>query len=257
MTTATAARQPRTASKTLAVARAYFTNPMTTLVTPLIVVAAILLFNLAIWALVSVNLDSSDRADFQDGLEFSGASSWMFAYMFVVAVQGVASILPFALSYGATRRQFLAASGIVFLALSVAYATLYTVLSALEQATDGWGFGGHMFTAIYFGSGGWAARWLTFFALTLMCLLVGAAFSAVFQRWRVLGLLLTFAVIALVLLGAGTVTTLAEGWDEFGAAVARAWLWGGDLALPLFAAAPAVLGALGGWLVLRRTTIPS
>ncbi|MDM4764169.1 hypothetical protein QT381_14255 [Galbitalea sp. SE-J8] len=256
MSTALAARPARTASKTLAVARAYFANPWTTIATPLVVLAAVLLLNITIWAIISANLhDAGDRADFRDGVQWSGASSWMFVYMFVLAVQAITAQLPFALSYGATRRQFLAATGIVYLVLSVGYATLYTLLALVERVSNGWGFSGRMFTAVYFGADSWVARWLTFFALLLACFLVGSAFAAVYQRWRRTGLLLAFAVVAALVVGGAALLTLTEGWVAFGAGIASAWTSAGDLALPLFTTPFVVVGGLVTWLVVRRATI--
>ena len=70
--------------------------------------------------------------------------------------------------------------------LSVMYAVGLTILAGLEQATDGWGVGGRMFTAAYFGGADieWWMRLPIFFFILLFFFFVGAAVATVYVRWR-------------------------------------------------------------------------
>jgi hypothetical protein len=254
--TAISSTPGRRPSKTIAVIRTHFANPSTLIIVPLIVIAGILLLNIVVWALIMANLDSgADRAEVSEGLQYSGASSYLFIYMLVVAVQAIAAVLPLSLSYGATRRQFAIGTGLTFVGVAAAYATLLTILAVVEDATGGWWLGGRMFTAVYFGGDAWYERWLVFFALTLVFFVIGAAFATIFQRWRRTGLLLAFATVAVVGIGIVALLTATGTWEA-------SWGWLVDTAsalgwvgVPLASLVPIVVIAGLTYLVLRRTTI--
>jgi hypothetical protein len=97
------------------------------------------------------------------------------------------STFPFALSYGATRRDYWLGSSVTFELLSAMYAIGITLLGVIERATDGWGLGGHMFTPIYFGDVWWQRRLIFFFFGLLFFFFVGSAIAAVWVRWNVTG----------------------------------------------------------------------
>ena len=70
-----------------------------------------------------------------------------------MSAQAVNAAFPLALGWGATRRAFSLGSGLLWVALSALYAAGYTLLGLVEELTGGWGLGGRMFTAVYFGDG--------------------------------------------------------------------------------------------------------
>lgn len=243
--------RPSSGSRVLAVFRLHFVNPGTTIVIPWAILAFIFIVNVAIWALIfAAATSASDRADAQEGTSWSGAATFLFAYMSVVAVQAVNTTFPFAQGYGVTRRDFYLGSSLVFVALSAMYAVGLTVLAEIETATDGWGFGAHMFTAVYYGDGPWFVRLGLFFALFLFFFFLGAAFATVFVRWKAIGMIVSFGAITLVLLAAIALVTLSDGWPAVGA-------WFGSTGINgviLWSLVPTAVAAVTGYLVLRGAT---
>ena len=243
--------RPSSGSRVHAVFRLHFVNPGTTIVIPWAILAFIFIVNVAIWALIfAAATSASDRADAQEGTSWSGAATFLFAYMSVVAVQAVNTTFPFAQGYGVTRRDFYLGSSLVFVALSAMYAVGLTVLAEFETATDGWGFGAHMFTAVYYGDGPWFVRLGLFFALFLFFFFVGAMIATIYQRWRVNGMLIFFGTLTVLLLGAAALLTFGKSWPAFGGWFAA----NGATGTIAWSLVPTALSAVLGYAVLRRAT---
>jgi hypothetical protein len=240
-----------TANRILAVFRLQFVNPVTIIVTPLLILLAIFLMNVAIWALIMANLDSgADRADVAEGFQWSGASTFIFVYMMVVAVQAIVSTFSFALGLSVTRRDYYLGTALSFVALAALFATILAAFAAVEEATGGWGLGGRMFTAIYFGDGAWYERYFIFFALLLFFFFVGSIAAAIFVRWRAIGLTAFLVGLGFLIIGLIAILTFTETWDEMGSwFVANGWT--GSYAWSLV---PTVIAAITGFFVLRRAT---
>jgi hypothetical protein len=136
----------------------------------------------AIWAILDVSV-SMDSGEAVDGTQWSGAATFIFVYMAVVAAQAITVTFPFALGYSVTRREYYLGTSLLFLLVSAGYAVVLAVLAAIEDATGGWGLGGHTFTAIYFGDEGGLIRLFVFFSLFLFFFFV---FSGHVHRLRAL-----------------------------------------------------------------------
>jgi hypothetical protein len=234
----------------MSVVRLHFVNRRTTIVVPWMIMAFIFLINLAIWAIIAAATTGQDRTDATSGTQYSGASFFIFIYMLVVAIQAVNITFPFALGYGVTRRDFYLGTSVSFVILSVFYGAALTVLSFIEQATHGWGLGGHMFTAIYFGEGPWFQRFFVFTLGMLFLLFVGAAAATVFVRWRANGLLVLGAIIVVILVGVVGLITLTGSWPAVGSWLAAA----GPVGIVAWSLVPTVVAAGVGFLVLCRAT---
>lgn len=238
-------------SRIAAVTKLHFVNPWTVLAVPALILLAILLMNITIWWLILSNVDSAaDRADVRDGFSYSGASLFIFVYMMVVAVQAMNLTFPFALGYGVTRREFYLGSAAAFLILSAIWAVTLTVLAAIETATDGWGLGGQMFSAVYFGDGQWYQQLFLFFVWFVFFFFVGAAVAALYVRWKANGLLLFFAAVALLLVGAVALIIRTDSWGS----VVSWFVEAGTYGVAAWSLVPAVLAALAGYAILRRAT---
>lgn len=234
------------------VVRLHVTNPWTTLIMPAIVLAAIFLLSFAIWALVFTAAGPDGAAEVSDGLQFSGASGWIFFYMLVVAVQAVNLTFPLALGYGSTRRDFSWGSALTFVLLSAMWAIALTVLAEIERATDGWGIGGRMFTTIYFGSetSPWWERGIVFFCLMVFFFFVGSAVASVYVRWRATGLVVFFIAMGAFLVGVIALITTTSSWP----AVGDFFVTNGALGVSLWLLVPTAVSAVAGHVILRRAT---
>ena len=250
MTTATLAPAPFT--RITRVVRLHLANPRTTITMPAIILGGIFLLSFAIWLLVYINLDSDQAANASDGIQYSGASSWIFFYMLVVAVQAMNLTFPLALGYGSTRRDFYLGSALTFVLLSAGWSIALTILSALESATNGWGVNMRMFTAIYFGGGEteiWQ-RLVIFFCVMLYFFFTGAAFAAVYVRWKATGLVLSFLLLGLLLVGVIALLTYTENWNAVGEFFSTYQAIG----VALWLLVPSAIFGLVGYAVLRRAT---
>ena len=231
------------------VVRLHFANPWTTIWMPWLILGGIFVLNLSIWYIIFAAADDVDRAGVSRGLQYSGAMFWIFVYMMVVAVQAINITFPFALGYGVTRRDYYLGTSLDFVILSAIYTAGLTILSILEEATGGWGFGGRLFTAVYFG-GDWVQRMYVFFVAFLFFFFVGAAFAAVFVRWKATGLtisLIGLAFVVVALLGIVVFTDSAGAIASFFAGAGLV----GSASLSLVITA---LAGILGYLVLRRAT---
>lgn len=236
--------------RVLSVARLHFVNVRTTIVIPLSVLGVIFAANLAIWGIIIASVSPADRADVRDGMAYSGSTGYLFVYMIVVAVQAMNATFPFALGFGATRRDFYLGTCLAYFGLSVGYGALMTVMELLERATSGWGLGGHMFTAVYFGDGPWYEHFVIFTSALLFFFGIGLAFGTVFVRWRTAGLLIFMGAILFVLLGIAALVSFVGSWTAVGEWFAA----NGSFGVTAWSLVPTVVAAIAGYFILLRAT---
>ncbi|GAB3606967.1 hypothetical protein GCM10027413_23760 [Conyzicola nivalis] len=256
MTTATLAEptthaRPAPPNRILAIVRLHFVNPATTIVIPWMILGFIFLVNLAIWAIIFASVaDEESRTNAQEGLNWSGASFYIFVYMTIVAIQAINLTFPFAQGYSVTRKDFYLGTSIAFLLLAAMYAAGLTVLSLIEDATDGWGLGGHMFTSVYFGVGEWYVRFGLFFTIFAFFFFLGAAFAAVYVRWRANGMIALWAAITLVIVALIALVTFTDSWPAVGGWFVETGVNG----VILWTLVPTAISAVTGYFVLKKAT---
>jgi hypothetical protein len=232
------------------VTRLHLTNKFPIMVLPLLILGFIFLVNLAIWWIIFASVGPADAADASQGMRFSGASTFIFVYMMVVAVQAVNLTFPFALGYSVTRRDFYLGTSLLFLLLSLYYAAIMTIMATVERATDGWAFGGAMFDVIYFSADNPLLQFVLFLLVFLFFFFVGAATSAVYVRWRANGMYAFFAVLTLLLVGLAALATVTESWPRVG----EWFLANGAMGVALWSLLPTALSAVTGFVLLRKAT---
>lgn len=240
-------RETSTSTRVWNVVRLQFANRWNMLVVPWLVLAFIFLINYAIWAIITI---SSNGDASLKGTEYTGATFFIFVYMMVVAVQAINVTFPFALGYSVTRRDYYLGTSLAFLLQSAAFTAAYVVFSYIEEWTNGWGLGGHMFTAIYFGHGPLWQRIFTVLGTFLFTCAVGIFAATVYVRWKTNGLLLAGACFMLALLGAVALITLTQSWPAVGAWFAQVATVGVISWLLL----PTAVFGVAGFYILRRAT---
>jgi len=242
----------RRPSRILAVFKLHFANPMTVAWMPLGIYGFIFLMNWLIWLIVS--LSASDGGEgMNEGTTWSGASLFIFVWMLVVAVQAMNRTFHFALGFGATRRDYYLGTLAALAVSGAGWAIVFGILAVVEEATGGWGLGGHMFAAVYFGDDGPFARVWYAFLLMLFFTAVGLVAGALFVRWRTFGLIGFFAVLALLLVGGIAWIALTDSWAAVGSFFGTLGFAG---SYPLLLIPIAIATALG-YLALRRATARS
>jgi len=234
----------------LNVTRLHLTNKFPMMVLPLLILGFIFLVNLTIWWLIFSAIGADDAADASQGMQFSGASTFIFVYMMVVAVQSVNLTFPFALGYSVTRRDFYLGSSLMFVLLSGYYAAIMTVMATIERATDGWGFGGAMFDVIYFRTDNPLLQFVLFLLVFLFFFFVGAATASVYVRWRANGMYVFFAALTILVVGLVALTTFTENWPLVG----EWFVANGAMGVALWSLVPTALAAITGFVLLRKAT---
>jgi hypothetical protein len=244
-------RNSESLRRVLAVARLHFVNKVGILYTPLAVLGVIFLLNYAIWWLVIVAdhmTIASSRSTTHLG--YTGAVSYIFIYIMIIAVQAISRTFPFSLGFGVTRRDFYLGTALAFVVLSVILSAVLTIMSSIEIATNGWGIQGYMFSPVYFTNASWLLRFVMYLMVFLFCIFVGTAAATMFVRWRAIGLTAFFAILAVILVGAVAVVTLDDQWPAVGSWFASAGAFGATV----WTLVPTAIAAIAGFFILRRAT---
>jgi len=237
-------------NRVLSVARLHYTNKATVFTIPALILTGIFAVNLAIWAIIYNSVAPGDRGDVSEGLQWSGSTFYIFVYTFVIAVQAINVTFPFALGYGVTRRHFALGTALALLGLAAIYSVALTLVATIEKLTDGWGFGGRMFTAVYFPANTWYEFLFVYFAYFALFFFTGAFFAAIYARWRIIGLLLSFLGLALLIVGTLAAIGAAEAWDELFGYLGSL----NPLDFVAWSFVPTVIAAIGAFLFIRRAT---
>lgn len=184
------------------------------------------------------------------GFEYSWAVLSPQWYLVVVGVQAVSYTFPFALGFGATRRDYWLGTGLMFVLASLLYAVVIATLLVIERATGGWGIGAGMFDALWYVGADWFTAFYTTFALQLLVLFIGAGVTTVFMRWRMKGMLTLASAGMALILGIIALLTFTESWGSLGEWLASIGLVGVFTLLLV----KALAWGVAGFLVIRRAT---
>jgi hypothetical protein len=234
----------------IAVTRLHFVNKFQILIMPILLVIVVLLLNIAIWGIILLSVPADVRDKTSQGFSYSGAVASIFIYCMIIAVQAVNRTFPLALGFGVTRRDFYLGSVLAFTTLAMLFSIVLTILSELEDATHGWGLGGHMFNPDYFAAQSWGARFALYLLIFLFFLFIGSAVASVYVRWKTTGLVTFFVIVAAVIVGAIAIITLGQHWGS----VTR---WFGDtgaLGIATWSLVPTAIAGFAGYFLLRRAT---
>lgn len=248
MTTSTIpTRSPFT--RIINVTRLHFVNKGQIIVVPWLIMSFIFAVTLVIGWILRSSLSANDLAEASNGMQYSGAIGYFLIYMLVIAVMSINQTFPFAQSYSATRRDFYLGTIVAFTALSLVYSAAVTLLGWIEDLTNGWGVGIVLFSPGYL-SPNLLERFYVAFVLFLFFFMMGVAVASVYVRWRVNGMLIFFASLALVILGLVALATLTNNWGAVGAWFAAT----GFVGVVTWSLVPTALATVLGFLLLRRAT---
>ncbi|PRY70008.1 hypothetical protein B0I08_101130 [Glaciihabitans tibetensis] len=172
---------------------------------------------------------------------------WAFpGYLVYLGVQSIATTFPFALTLGATRRDFVAGT-LLWAVLTSAYITvILAILTMIELATGHWWSGFHIFDIYILGLGDLSLLVPIVFLGSLTCLVVGGGFAASWVRWGARGPQLIATALGLVIV-VGVIIVIPSAESIF-ASFAAWWL-------AVAAAVAIAISAVGAWLLLRPATV--
>lgn len=234
-------------NRVVKVLRLHLVNRMIYLGIPWIITAVALGISIVVALLISASVPAADRQQALEGMSYSWAALSPLWYMAVVGVQTVSAAFPFALGFSITRREYAAGTVLAYLAIAALNATGWTILTMIERAVNDSGVVFHHFTALWLGVSDNGTVWLSLFSLQMLILALSSAVTAVYARWRVIGMVVLVIIVAFVLLAVASVVVLTGTAGQL-----FAWLASFSLA-GLFAAllVPAALAFVLGWVALR------
>ncbi|WP_299959799.1 hypothetical protein [uncultured Modestobacter sp.] len=229
-------------NRVVSAARLQAANPVVSLGVPWMVVSISFAINVAIWGLADLAADPDASAN-------TGGIASLYITVVVVSAQLVAQVFPFALGLSLSRRTYYLGAALASLVQSLVFAVPLTVLTAVENATNGWGVGLDFWAPGALDVGNPALQLAVFALPMLAACFLGAGIGVVFKRWGATGM---YALAMGTILLAGVVVvvvTWQQAWTDL-------WSWLTDrsvatmtLGLPAF-----LVIALAGlsYLGLRR-----
>ena len=119
-------------NRVLQAARLHYIHALPTLAMQWLIVGLAFAINLAIWHLTPAGAE---------GGGFTGGILALYITMMVGYVQAVTLLLPLAMGMSLSRRSFYLGTALVALVEALVYGTVLSVLTAVEDATNGWGAG--------------------------------------------------------------------------------------------------------------------
>lgn len=241
--------QPRV-RRVLNVTRLHFVNRWNLIYLPWMILGFIFLINYLIWWIVAAANGKEVQFGMSNGTQYSGATFYIFVYMLVIAIQAITLTFSFALSLSVTRRDYYLGTSLTFALLCLMYGGGMTLLSFIEDATGGWGLGGHMFHSVYVGDGAWWSRLFVYSVGLAFFIFLGALYGAMYMRWRLNGTVALSALLALLVLGGVALITFTANWVAVGA-----WfLSSGPVGVAAWLLVPTTIAAIAGFYILRRAT---
>lgn len=232
-------------NRILRVVRLHLVNRYSVIGLPAMILGIAFTITLLFWILArSVGSDDTTTT------VYSGAGFSVVIYLLVYAVLAISAMFPFALGFSVTRRDFYLGTALTLVLLSASYSFVLVVLSYLEEATNGWWLDGHIFGTLLFGASNPVERWL-FYTLAMMFFsAIGMSIATIYMRWRVSGMLVFWAVAAVLVVGGLALIGYTSSWAHLG----RWFASNGSVGVAAWTLVPTVLAAGLGYLVLRRAT---
>jgi hypothetical protein len=200
------------------------------------------------WAINMVIFASIPSAN---GGGHTGGLATLFAFMLAIGAVTTVRFLPFGLVVGLSRRMYYFGTLTFVVSTGLLYAAILTGLNLLESETDGWGIQLHFFRIPWLLDGPWYRTFLTTFVLLVATFMIGAMLGIVYQRFRLIGLTVFLALVAIALTIVALVITWDHDWHSFGHFVSGLTALGLTGWLALFVA---VLG-VGEYATIRRATV--
>ncbi|GLI26017.1 hypothetical protein ARHIZOSPH14_02590 [Agromyces rhizosphaerae] len=232
------------------VVRLHLTSTWAYLALPWIILGSAFAITLAIWLILAASLPAEGGLAASDGTQYNGAMLSILISLLVAGVGAINFSFPFQLGFGVTRRDFWIGTSVLFVGLAACNAVLLALLAAIETWTNGWGLGGHLFTAVWFDAGTWLGTWFVFFAAQAYFMFTGALFGTFYMRWRMNGLVALWVAIGVLTVGAVGVLTWTQTWPDLG----RWFVDLGPVGVAAWSLVPTAAFAGVSWLALRRAT---
>jgi hypothetical protein len=194
-------------NRVVAAARLNLAHPMVTLGMPWLIVSLSFAVNLAVWHLTPAGADNGG---------FTGGILALYITAMIVYLQSVTQLLPLAMGLSLSRRTFYLGTALLAVVHSIAYGIAIAVLTAIEDATGGWGADMSFWAPGPLDVDNAALQVLVSGAPMLAFLFAGIGIGVISKRWGPSGVWV-LSVGGIVVLG-GLVVLLSwlQAWPAIG-----------------------------------------
>jgi hypothetical protein len=221
-------------NRILAAARLHLVPPLVILGVPWLIVLSSFALNWAIWAVAGLGSEP--------GAGFTGGILSLYITVLVVFVQSVTQLLPFAMGVSLSRRVFFLGTALLGGVQALGYGVALAVLSAIENATGGWGVGLSFWTPGTLKVDNLLLQVVVSGAPMLAFIFTGVGIGVVYKRWGSSGIWGLTVLGMLVLGGVSVLVTWLRAWGDL-------WAWlsaqaVGTLAIGLPVVLAAIVAAL-------------
>ena len=186
----------------LNVARVHNTSWATTFAWPLGILAAVFVVTYGLFSVVPAT-DAETKS--------TGGIFAVYGFALAFYLSAIIQVFPYALGLSITRREFLTATALVGITQSITIGTIVYVLSAVEDATGGWGKKISMFGIARFATDNAVLQWAALVTGLLLIGGIGAFIGVVYRRYRMNGLF-SLGLGALVFFGGGSILVTWQRW---------------------------------------------
>ena len=195
-------------NRVVAAARLHLMNPLQIIGIPWGIALLSFAINLPIWALTP----ASD----QPGGGVTGGVISLYITVLVVYIQSVTQLMPFAMGMSLSRRTFYLGTVLIAVVTALGYGLALSALTAVEDATGGWGVRLNFWSPGPFDVDNAALQVVVSGAPMLAAAFVGVAIGVVVKRWGPTGLW-TLVVGAIALFGSlAILISWRRAWGDVG-----------------------------------------
>ncbi|MCZ2822542.1 hypothetical protein O2V63_19575 [Modestobacter sp. VKM Ac-2977] len=228
-------------NRVLGAARLQLINPLLSVGIGWAIVALAFVVNLAIWGVGDLDTSASDSN--------TGGLAALYITVLVTYIQAVTMVFPLAMGLSLSRRVFYLGTALVAVVQAVVFGIALAALTAVENATNGWGVGLEFWAPGAVDVGNPALQVVVFAVPMMAFAFMGIGLGVLYKRWGATGI---YALTAALIVGTGALVVLLtwrRAWEELGAWLADRSVESFAIGLPAVAAlALAALAYLG----LRR-----
>lgn len=155
--------------------------------------------------IISLLISSDEKA-------VTGGGSYIFVYMLIMGILVVAQTFPYAIGMSVRRTDYFLGTVVMGIGMNVLFASMLVVLSAIENATDGWGGLIHFFHFPYLNDGNFVEQFITYFILLVHLFFLGTLASSIVRRFGAKGFIIVAISLLLITSVAVLLITYSGKW---------------------------------------------
>ncbi|KRE91139.1 hypothetical protein ASG89_34430 [Paenibacillus sp. Soil766] len=178
---------------------------------------AILGANFLINALIALSLNDGEVIN-------TGAIVSIFIYSFVAGIVTIKETFPFAIGLSIRRKDYFLGTALTVILVNILSGIVLTVLSAIEQATNGWNVNLHLFEIGFLSDLSFISLLGINVILLVHAFFLGFAISSLYRRLGGISMYVFFTAMLLIGTIASYVMTHFDLWADFGHWIADHYL---------------------------------